>query len=134
MSEKIECTNYITLKLCIRCKFFPAFLIIHLTLYSLYAIFSKGYNLRKKKKGLFDLSLKELRKKIGYTQEDITAYKQASVSKIEARKDIKISTLIEYINCMGLDVVIKAVKINPEGREIESYTLLQTRKNITTRL
>ena len=88
----------------------------------------------KKKKGVFTFSLKELRKKIGYTQEDIIAYKQSSVSKIESRKDIKISTLLEFVNCMGLDVIIKAVKINPDGEEIESYTLVKTENNITTRL
>ena len=88
----------------------------------------------KKKHSLFDLNLKDLRKAIGYTQKDIKAYKQASVSKIESRKDIKISTLVEYINSMGWDVEIKAIKINPEGKEIESYTLVKTEKNITTRL
>lgn len=88
----------------------------------------------KKKKGLFNLSLKELRKAIGYTQKDVKAYKQASVSKIESRKDIKISTLVEYINSLGWDVEIKAVKINPEGKEIEAYTLIRTEENITTRL
>ena len=89
---------------------------------------------KKKRKRLFQLSLKELRKDIGYTQKDIKQFKQASVSKIESRNDLKISTLVDYINALGLDVIVKAVKISPEGEEIEGYTLIQTNENITKRL
>lgn len=63
---------------------------------------------------LFQISLKELREKRGLTQEDIHAFKQASVSKIESRKDIKLSTLIDYLHCLGMEIEIRA---RPKGEE-----------------
>ena len=41
-------------------------------------------------------------------QSDMTNFTQSSVSKIEKRKDIKISTLIDYLDSLGMGVEIIA--------------------------
>ncbi|MBP6739885.1 MAG: XRE family transcriptional regulator [Leptospiraceae bacterium] len=53
------------------------------------------------------MQLSELRKKMGIRQEDIKLYSQSGISKIESRKDMKISTLIEYLHVIGLGMEIK---------------------------
>ncbi len=47
---------------------------------------------------ILQISLSELKKKMGVRQEDIKGFSQSSVSKLEYRKDIKLSTLIEYLD------------------------------------
>ncbi|MEW6585585.1 MAG: XRE family transcriptional regulator [Nitrospirota bacterium] len=45
---------------------------------------------------------------MGMKQEDIRAFTQSGISKLEARKDMKISTLVEYLHNIGMGVEIKA--------------------------
>ena len=40
--------------------------------------------------------------KMGVRQEDIRVFTQSSISKLEARKDMKVSTLIQYLNNIGM--------------------------------
>ncbi len=60
-------------------------------------------------KQIFKLKLAELRQKQGIKQTDVDGFSQVSVSRIESRSDIKISTLVDYVHACGFDVEIKAV-------------------------
>jgi len=85
---------------------------------------------KKKKKIQYEMSLKELRKHLGIKQKAIKSFKQASVSKIESRHDIKISTLCDYMHELDLNVEIRAVRISDDGEELESFLLLRSEKNV----
>ena len=72
---------------------------------------------------MLNLGLAELRKNAGHSQSEITEYRQSSVSKIEARKDMKISTLVSYCRSLGLGVEINAVQVNQKGKSIKKNLL-----------
>jgi len=72
---------------------------------------------------IIKIRLSELRLKQGLRQEDIKAFSQSSVSKIESRKDMKISTLIEYLDNIGLGVEIKAYPKNSKKKNQEIIIL-----------
>jgi hypothetical protein len=50
---------------------------------------------------MLTLDLAELRKHTGRSQSEVSGYRQSSISKIEARKDMKISTLVSYCRSLG---------------------------------
>jgi len=54
------------------------------------------------------IRLSELRKQMGVKQEDIRAFTQSGISKLESRKDMKLSTLVEYLQNIGMGLEIKA--------------------------
>jgi transcriptional regulator with XRE-family HTH domain len=66
-----------------------------------------------------NMRLKALRGKYGVKQGDIAKFTQTAVSKLERRRDIKISTLIDYIESldMGLEIIALPKDSNAE-REI----------------
>jgi hypothetical protein len=78
---------------------------------------------REANKIMLTLGLAELRKHAGYSQSEIPGYQQSSVSKIEARKDMKISTLVSYCHSLGMGVEINAVQINQKGKSIKKNLL-----------
>ena len=53
-----------------------------------------------------NIRLGMLREKYGIKQSEIANFTQTAVSKIENRKNIRISTLIDYLDslCMGLEI------------------------------
>jgi hypothetical protein len=57
---------------------------------------------------IFKIHLSELRKAARIKQTDITAFSQSGLSKLESRRDMKISTLIEYLKSIGMGIEIKA--------------------------
>ncbi len=63
---------------------------------------------KEAEKEILQIRLSELREKQGIRQEDIKSFSQSGVSKLETRKDMKISTLIEYLDNIGLGIEIKA--------------------------
>jgi hypothetical protein len=63
---------------------------------------------KEAEKEIFRIRLSELRKQMGMKQEDIRAFTQSGISKLESRKDMKISTLIEYLQNIGMGLEIKA--------------------------
>ena len=66
-----------------------------------------------------NIKLKALRGKYGIKQEDVTQFSQTAVSKLEHRKDIKISTLIDYLESVGFGLEITATqKGNKNIREV----------------
>ena len=71
----------------------------------------------KADKMIFKLKLAELRKKFGIKQSDLKGFSQVSISRIESRNDIRISTLIDYIHACGLGLEIKAVPIKKNKKD-----------------
>jgi len=45
---------------------------------------------------------------MGLRQEDIRSFSQSGISKLESRKEMKISTLVEYLDDIGMSLEIKA--------------------------
>ena len=68
------------------------------------------------------LKLAEARKKMGLNQVDVDGFTQAEVSKIENRTDIKLSTLIDYMQSIGLGVKIVGIPQNSDEEEFEILT------------
>lgn len=68
-------------------------------------------------KQIFKLKLAELRQKQGIKQTDVNGFSQVSVSRIESRSDIKISTLVDFVHACGFDVEIKAVPKKKKNKE-----------------
>ena len=56
---------------------------------------------------IIKIRLSALREKRGFRQEDIKSFSQSGVSKLESRSDMKISTLIQYLDNLGLGIEIK---------------------------
>ena len=75
---------------------------------------------------LFDIKLSDLRKESGLKQQDIEAFSQSGLSKIESRSDMKISTLREYLHSIGMELEIRARKIKKQKSEKnKEYVLLK---------
>lgn len=62
---------------------------------------------------------------MGIRQEDIKSFSQSGISKLEARKDLKISTLIEYLDNLGLGVEIKAYQKKQGRKKNQEFVLLK---------
>ena len=54
------------------------------------------------------IRLGQLREKLGVKQDEFNNFSQTSISRLERRKDIRISTLIEYLGNLGMGIEIKA--------------------------
>ena len=80
---------------------------------------------REAEKEIFQIRLSDIRKEMGIRQEDIKTFSQSSISKLEARKDIKISTLIEYLESLGLGIEIKAYQKSKGRKKNQEYVLLK---------
>lgn len=66
--------------------------------------------------------LKELREKIGLSQEEVgnrLGKKQASVSRAESRSDFKLSTLLEYAKALHAKLVVKMVFPDTSEHELK---------------
>jgi transcriptional regulator with XRE-family HTH domain len=70
----------------------------------------------------FNMKLKALREKYGVKQRDVNNFTQTAVSKLEHRKDIKISTLINYLKSMDMGLEITAL---PKCRNAKKEVLLK---------
>ncbi len=80
---------------------------------------------REAEKEIFQIRLAELRKKMGVRQEDIPAFSQSAISKLESRKDMKLSTLIEYLDNIGMGIEIKVYPKNKKTTTQEEIVLLK---------
>jgi hypothetical protein len=65
-----------------------------------------------------NIRLSMLREKYGVKQSDITNFTQTSVSKLEKRKDIRISTLIDYLDSLGMGLEITACPRSSAKKEL----------------
>ena len=72
---------------------------------------------------ILNIKLSELRHMRGIKQEDIDSFSQSSISKIEHRKDIKLSTLRDYLHSLGMEVEIKARPKGSKARKEEVVLL-----------
>jgi hypothetical protein len=81
--------------------------------------FSKA--LKKGQEKVHELRLKMAREMIGLTQTDLKGMTQPEVSKIEKRKDLKISTLDKYAKSMGMKVKISLVLEDDDDKQIAIY-------------
>lgn len=77
-------------------------------------------------KEIFLIQLKDLRKKFGISQKQIKTFSQSGISKLENRKDMKISTLLEYMDSIGLNVEIKVSPKKMKKKFEKELILLRT--------
>jgi hypothetical protein len=70
--------------------------------------------LKKGQDKVHALRLKMAREFIGLNQSELKGLAQSEVSKIEGRKDLKISTLDKYAKAMGMRVKISLVSDDDE--------------------
>ena len=77
----------------------------------------------KAKSMILNIRLGELREQLGIKQEDIGSFCQSSISKIENRRDIKLSTLRDYLHSIGMEVEIKARPKGSKSRKEEIILL-----------
>ncbi|MBA7633512.1 hypothetical protein ES703_41080 [subsurface metagenome] len=59
-------------------------------------------------------------------QEDIDSFSQPGISKLESRKDMKISTLLEYLDSIGLGIEIKVYPKKKQRHSTEEIILIKT--------
>jgi hypothetical protein len=74
----------------------------------------------------FGLDLRQLRRSLGVKQKHVKGFKQASVSKIESRDDILLSTLADYIHALGLELEVRAIGRDPETGEETVRVLIRS--------
>jgi hypothetical protein len=67
------------------------------------------------------IRLKMAREMIGLNQTDLKGITQPEASKIEGRKDMKISTLSKYAKALGMRVRISLVSEKDEKKSIRIY-------------
>lgn len=70
---------------------------------------------------ILNIKLGELRQMRGMKQEEIDCFSQSSISKIENRSDIKLSTLREYLHCIGMEIEIRA---RPKGSKAKKEEVI----------
>ncbi|MCL1864466.1 MAG: XRE family transcriptional regulator [Spirochaetes bacterium] len=71
---------------------------------------------KKAEQEIFAIRLGMLREKCGLKQNEIKNFSQTSVSRLERRKDIKISTLIDYLDGLGMGLEIRAYPKNKKTK------------------
>ena len=71
---------------------------------------------KKAEQEIFAIKLGMLREKRGLKQGEIKNFSQTSVSRLERRNDIKISTLIDYLH--GLDMGLE-IRTYPKNKKIK---------------
>ena len=78
---------------------------------------AEAYN--EAQKEILKIKLADIRKQFGIKQTDVSGFSQPAISRLEARKDMKVSTLMDYIHSLGLEIQIKVKdKKKNKGREI----------------
>ena len=65
-----------------------------------------------------NIRLGMLREKYGVKQSEVANFTQTAVSKIENRKNIRISTLIDYLDSLGMGLEIRAYPKNSAKKEL----------------
>ena len=60
----------------------------------------------KAEQDIMAIRLAQIREEQNIKQSDMAYFTQSSVSKIEKRKDIKLSTLIDYLDSLGMGLKI----------------------------
>lgn len=76
----------------------------------------------KAEQDIMTIRLAQLREEMNVKQSEMENFTQSSVSKIEKRKDIKISTLIDYLDSLGMGLEILTY---PKSMNSNSTVLLK---------
>lgn len=72
----------------------------------------------KAEQDIMAIRLAELREEQNVKQSEMANFTQSSVSKIEKRKDMKISTLIDYLDSLGMGLkIITYPKLNVSKKQ-----------------
>ena len=71
---------------------------------------------KKAEQEILAIKLGQLREKCGLKQNEIKNFSQTSVSRLERRRDIKISTLVDYLS--GLDMGLE-IRTFPKNKRIK---------------
>ena len=71
----------------------------------------------KAEQEILSIRLAQLREEQHIKQSEMSDFSQASVSKIEKRKDMKISTLIDYLDNLGMGLEILAYSKTNKSNE-----------------
>jgi len=78
---------------------------------------------KKAEQEIFTIKLGLLREKRGLKQNEVKNFSQTSVSRLERRKDIKISTLVDYLNSLDMGLEIKTYPKNKKIKMQEEVLL-----------
>ena len=78
---------------------------------------------KKAEQEILAIKLGQLREKCGLKQNEIKNFSQTSVSKLERRKDIKISTLVDYLSSLDMGLEIKTFPKNKKIKVKEEILL-----------
>jgi len=73
---------------------------------------------------ILTIKLGQLREKLGIKQDEFNNFSQTSISRLEKRKDIRISTLIDYLDNLGMGLEIKTFP-KKKVRKIKEEVLLR---------
>jgi hypothetical protein len=65
-----------------------------------------------------NIRLGMLREKYGVKQSEVANFTQTAVSKLENRRDLRISTLIDYLDSLGMGLEITAYPKNSTEKEV----------------
>ncbi len=71
---------------------------------------------------ILSIKMAKLREEQDINQSEMKNFRQSSVSKIESRKDMKISTLLDYFDSLGMGVEIS---VFPRGSDDSKRVLLR---------
>ena len=74
---------------------------------------------KKAEQEILTIKLGQLREKCGLKQNEIRNFSQTSVSRLESRKDIKISTLVEYLSSLNMGLEIRTFPKNKKTKTKE---------------
>jgi len=78
---------------------------------------------KKAEQEIFAIKLGQLREKCGLKQNEIKNFSQTSVSRLERRKDVKISTLIDYLSSLDMGLEIRTFPKNKKNKIKEEILL-----------
>ncbi len=81
---------------------------------------------KKAQREIFLIKLRELRKHFGVTQTRFENFTQSGISKLESRNDIKLSTLIDYMDDIRLSMEIKILPKKNKKKVEKEFVLLKT--------
>ncbi len=79
----------------------------------------------KARKGLLKLRLADLRHQAKLKQTEVPGFSQASISRIEGRQDVKLSTLVDYVHALGMDLEIRAIRRKASAKTAKEIVLLR---------
>jgi hypothetical protein len=78
---------------------------------------------KKAEQEILAIKLGQLREKRGLKQDEIKNFSQTSVSRLERRSDIKISTLVDYLSSLDMGLEIRTYPKSKNNKMTEEVLL-----------